>query len=62
MRDSDAAYIKTMLWGIIGVCRGSEMPDPMFWIVILNILLYGIECAFYKYKENGEDIDNRSKI
>lgn len=54
MRNSDIAYIKTMLWGIIGVCQGSEMPDPMFLIVVLSILLYSIEFAFYKYKENSE--------
>lgn len=54
MRNSDIAYIKAILWGIIGVCRGPEIPDPMLWIVTLNILFYGIESAFYKYKENSE--------
>lgn len=54
MRNSDIAYIKAILWGIIGVCQGSELPDPIFWIITLNILFYGIESAFYKYKENSE--------
>lgn len=54
MRNSDAAYIKVMLWGIIGLCQGPELPSPMFWIVILNILLYSIEFVFCKYNENGE--------
>lgn len=54
MRNSDVAYIKAILWGIIGVCRKPEIPDPMFWMVVLNILFYGIESAFYKYKENSE--------
>ncbi len=54
MRNSDVAYIKAMLWGIIGVCQSSELSDPMFWIVILYIFLYGVEFLFYRYKENGE--------
>lgn len=53
MRNSDVAYIKAMLWGIVGVCQ-DELPDPIFWIVVVNILFYGLEFAFYKYKENGE--------
>lgn len=54
MEKSDVAYIKAMLWGIFGVCQGSELPDPIFWITILYIFLYGIEFLFYKYKETGE--------
>ena len=54
MRNSDVAYIKAMLWGIAGICQGFELPDPMFWMVILNIFFYGIEFVFYRYKENGE--------
>lgn len=58
MQNSDVAYIKAMLWGIIGsivdVCQDPKLPDPMFWIITLNILFYGIESAFYKYKENSE--------
>lgn len=54
MQKSDVAYIKAMLWGIVGICRGPELPDVMFWIIILNTLLYGIEFVFCKYKENGE--------
>jgi hypothetical protein len=54
MQNSDVAYIKAMLWGIICVCRGSELPDLLFWIILFNILCYGIEFVFYKYKENGE--------
>lgn len=54
MKQSDVAYIKAMLWGIAGICQGSELPDPMFWIIVLNIFLYGIEFVFYKYKENSE--------
>ncbi len=54
MRNSDVAYIKGMLWGIIGVCQGSELPDLMFWLVVLNLLFCGIEFVFYRYKENGE--------
>ena len=54
MKQSDVAYIKAMLWGIAGICQGSELPDLMFWIIILNIFLYGIEFVFYRYKENSE--------
>jgi hypothetical protein len=54
MQKSDIAYIKAMLWGIVGVCQGSELPEAMSWIIILNIFLYGIEFAFYRYKENSE--------
>ena len=58
MRNSDVAYIKAILWGIVGVCRGPEIPDPIFWMVVFNTLFYGIESAFYRYKENGKDIGN----
>jgi len=54
MEKSDVAYIKALLWGIVGVCQGSELSDSMFCIVMLNILLYAIEFGFYKYKENGK--------
>jgi hypothetical protein len=54
MQDSDVAYIKAMLWGILGVCQGSELSDPMFWMIFLNVLLYGFGFIFYRWKENGE--------
>jgi hypothetical protein len=55
VQNSDIAYIKAMLWGIVGVCRGPELPDPLFWIIFLNILFYGIEFVFCKYKENNSE-------
>ena len=54
MRNSDVAYVKAMLWGIIGICQDFELSDPMFWIIILYIFLYGIEFLFYRYKELTE--------
>lgn len=54
MEKSDVAYIKALLWGLIGIYQSSELSNPMFWITILYIFLYGIEFIFYKYKETGE--------
>ena len=55
MRDSDVAYIKAMLWGIVGILyKESGLLDPIFWMSLFYILVYGFEFIFYRLKENGE--------
>jgi len=54
MKQSDAVYIKAMLWIIVGVCRHAELSEPVFWIIMLNILFYGIAYIFYRSKEIDE--------
>lgn len=54
MKQSDAAYIKAILWIIAGVCRHAELSEPVFWIIMLNILFYSVAYIFYKSKEIDE--------
>lgn len=58
MQDSDIAYIKAMLWGIFGVCQGSELPDLMFWIAMLYILFMVQNLYFTNIKKMVSNIGN----
>lgn len=53
MQKSDVAYIKAMLWAIVST-QYSILTDVTFWIVVLNIIFYGMQSIYYKYIEEGE--------
>ena len=55
MEKSDVAYIKALLWGIAGLCRNADLPDPIFWLMVFYMVYYGLEFVHYKLREeNGE--------